>query len=42
MRSKLNEIHLVTLFECPLMDRYSIDDILAPFCEELNQLSKAN
>lgn len=42
LRSKLSKIHLVALFECPLMERYAIDDILAPFYEELNTLSKAN
>ena len=40
LRSKLDAIHLVALFECPLLERYCIDDILAPFCEDMNKLSK--
>ena len=42
MRSKLEAIHLLALFEYPLMEEYSIDDILAPFCDDLKKLSKVN
>ena len=42
MRSKLDAIHLLALFEYPLMEEYCIDNILAPFCDELKELSKVN
>ena len=42
MRSKLDAIHLLALFEYPLMEEYSIDDVLTPFCDELKELSKVN
>lgn len=40
MRSKLDAIHLLALFEYPLMEEYSTDDVLTPFCDELKELSK--
>ena len=40
MRSKLDAIHLLALFEYPLMEVYGINDILSPFCDELKELSK--
>ena len=42
MRSKLDAIHLLALFEYPLMEEYGIDNILVPFCDELKELSKVN
>ena len=40
MRSKLDAIHLLALFEYPLMEEYGINDILSPFCDDLKELSK--
>ena len=39
-RSKVDAIHLLALFEYPLMEVYGINDILAPFCDELKEFSK--
>ena len=40
LRSKLDNIHLVVLFQCNLLKVYSIDKILTPFCEDLQKLSE--
>ena len=39
-RSKLDAVHLVTLFECDLFSQYTIDDILVPFFDDLKKLSQ--
>ena len=39
-RSKLDAVHLIALFECDLFSRYTIDDILAPFFDDLEKLSQ--
>ena len=39
-RSKLDAVHLIAFFECDLFSQYTIDDILAPFFDDLEKLSQ--
>ena len=37
-RSRLEAINLIALFNCDLLCRYSLDDVLSPFINDLKQL----
>ena len=40
LRSRIEAIHLVCLFPCELLERYSFDDIMRPFIEEVKKLNE--
>jgi hypothetical protein len=40
LRSRVEAIHLLCLFPCELLERYTFDDIMRPFIEEVKQLNE--
>jgi hypothetical protein len=42
LRSRVEAIHLLCLFPCELLERYTFDDIMRPFIEEVKQLNESS
>lgn len=40
LRSRLEAVHLVCLFKSTVLEKYSINDIMRPFVEDLKKLQE--